>query len=189
MAFDEFQNSRIGVVARFLTASVVRWTNAAVASRNPPPAAPGAPAPAYTIDALFEATRQQWVANWELWNHLSPFAGEPVMPTVYIRGNAGNLFQLRAQAIVPRPLFGLQQADFSASPLLNLTGANAIVERPGAPPVPPFYARPAGALDGSIEVEMRQNAPGPGVYQGVVLVTPPGAQAAEPLAWVIVIAR
>lgn len=169
MGIDELIARNVGILRGYLSDTLIRWRDVANDAR----------APGFTIDQLFERTREQFVRNWDTWVSLvSPGA---LVPTLTIQSAAGALAGKAGAVIVRQRLTGLVDADFTRTPLELFGGTQSIAGSDYAVAV-------EGDFDRRIRVTMQAAAPTAGTYRGLVLAELPGAVGPEPVAWVVVVA-
>ena len=172
MAFDEVIAGELTLVGSYLTNYLNRLKAALNLSRTN----------AYTIDALWEDVRAQFVENWDTWNQMMGLPTDSVLPSAIIRGTWNNLNTMSATARVNRRL---TNAVYERTPLGRFGGGAAIGRDD-------YSVAPAGDFEGYVQVTLNVNATQPAgnrpeVYRGMVLVKQQGDVEFQALAWVVVV--
>lgn len=175
MAFDEVILGELALLNGYLINFRNRWLVAANLARTN----------VYTIDHLFEDARQQFVDNWDTWNRVMGLPTEDLLPAAIVRGTHADF------TAGPTPPSGMARV---GQRLTNVVLAGTTLGRFGGGagiPDTDYTIGVAGDFDGSLRISnvLNVSAPAAGtrdVYRGLALGTFPGANTAQPIAWLVV---
>ncbi len=171
MALDELIGKQLGILQGYTIKTLKRWRDAANGARVTP----------FTIDDLFEVTRQQFVDNWDTWNVLMALPLAERLPTVALRGKWDDMVgKASGSATVNQRLTG---ATFEKVELKQLGGTGKLTQDM-------YDVTVAGDFDGDVNVAMLKNlgtAPTTtDVYFGPLIAKFTGEQP-KPIAWITVV--